>query len=420
VERAQDRRETPPAAGRFGLRFWAAFIFYNVAVHFLFALFWLPALAWREFRGRFAKRLGFGLPRLERCIWLHAPSVGEALAVRAFVAEIKRAYPAFEIVLTTFTSGGRQVARNVAADHHFALPYDLYASVAATIAAYKPALVVLVEGDYWPNLMFALRRRRVPIVLVNGRFPRRSLAWYRRGSWLFKPLFGFLRLVCAAEPEYVASYEAAGVPRENVVVTGNLKYDNYEASAREDAVELIATSLGRPARDDVLVAASVHAGEEEMFVETYLEIRRRRPALKLFLAPRYPERAERIRALLERRGIAAARRSRLPAPAAVDAVVLDTLGELAGLYPLGAVALMGGSFVPHVENFPVETARLAGRGGIAVRDGDDLVEVLTELYEHDETRALLGQEAARTSRAMMGASRRTVAALRKHVPELTA
>jgi 3-deoxy-D-manno-octulosonic-acid transferase len=340
--------------------------------------------------------------------------VGEALAIRAFVSELRRAFPGYAVVLTTFTSGGRQVAKQVEADHHLALPYDLYPSVAATVRAFDPALVLFVEGDYWPNLMFALARRGVPAAAVNGRLAARSLGRLERANWLFEPLFKTLRLVCAAEEEYVGRYETMGVGRADVVVTGNLKYDNYEAPAREDLLAVIAEALGRPRREDVLTAASTHAGEEELVADAYFKLRRERPGLKLFVAPRYPERAPEVLRMLTSKDVTAARRSRLPAAAPVDAVVLDTLGELAGLYPLGAVAVIGGSFVrrggqnmmeaayhgcvtlwgPYVENFPRETARLAGRGGIQVRDADALYDALRDIYANEQVRHLLAEEAA--------------------------
>lgn len=418
---------------RFDARFWLALIFYNAVLHVAFALLWLPALVIREFRGRFFKRLGFRLPKLERSVWLHAPSVGEALAIRAFVSELRLAFPGYAVVLTTFTSGGRQVAKQVDADHHLALPYDLYPSVAATVRALNPSLVLFVEGDYWPNIMFALARRGVPTAVVNGRFTARSLGKYAGARWLFGPLFKTLGLVCAAEEEYVPRYKAMGVDDADIIATGNLKYDNYEAEERVDLVALIADALGRPPRRDVLIAASTHAGEEDIVVEVYLKLRRERPGLKLFLAPRYPERAPEVLASLSSKGLNAALRSRLPAASAVSAVVLDTLGELGGLYPLGAVAVIGGSFVPrggqnmmeaayhgcvtlwgpHVENFPVETGRLAGRGGIAVRDAAELYDVLEDVYANEQVRNVLGEEAAATAREMMGASKRTIDAVRR-------
>jgi 3-deoxy-D-manno-octulosonic-acid transferase len=359
--------------------------------------------------------------------------VGEALAIRAFVSELRRAFPGYEIVLTTFTSGGREVAKQVAADHHLALPYDLYPAVAATLRAFRPAMVLFVEGDYWPNLLFALFRRGIPVAVVNGRFTERSLRRYRGAGWLFEPLFRRFRWVGAAEEPYRSRYEAMGVPPESVAVTGNLKYDNYESAGRPDLVALIAEALGGPAPEDVLIASSTHAGEEELVADVYAELRATRPALKLFVAPRYPERAPEVLRLLAARGLAAAPRTALPGAQAVEAVVLDTLGELGGLYPLGAVAVIGGSFVPrggqnmmeaayhgcvtvwgpHVENFPVETCRLAGRGGIGVQDGAELPAALREVYANEQVRQVLGEEAAAVAREMMGASRRTVVALRQ-------
>lgn len=436
------RRESPEGATkgpRWGGRFWLAFALYNFLLHILFVLLWLPALALREFRGRFFKRLGFRLPRLRESIWLHAPSVGEALAIRAFVKELRREYPGREIVLTTFTSGGRYVAKQVAADCHLALPFDLYPSVAVTVRRLKPALALFVEGDYWPNLLFALARRRVPVGVVNGRFTARSLQGYRRARWLFEPLFRRLKFVCAAQEEYRPRYEAMGVDAADVVVTGNLKYDNYETTARADVAELIAEALGSPRRDDVLIAASTHDGEEEIVTDVFLKLRRGRPALKLFAAPRYPARAGEVLRLLRRKGISAALRSELPPATAVDAVVLDTLGELGGLYPLGAVAIIGGSFVerggqnmmeasyhgcvtlwgPHVENFPVETARLQGRGGIQVRDPAHLLDSLTEVYANEQVRNVLSEESAAVAREMMGGSKRSLAVIRRFTERAT-
>ena len=423
--------EVSPPPLRFGARFRAAWLAYNVLVQALFALLWLPALAAREFRGRFGSRLGFRLPRPRGCIWLHAPSVGEALAIRAFVAELRAAYPGRAIVLTTFTAGGRHVAKHVRADHHLALPYDLYPSVVATIHALRPSLFLVVEGDYWPNLMYELLKRRVPIAVVNGRFTAKALRNYRRTAWLFRPLFRGLSAVCAAEVEYVARYEEMGVDRGRVVVTGNLKYDNHEVAALDDVVELVAAALGKPDRRDVLLAASTHAGEEELAAAAFLELRRANPRLKIYVAPRYPERAAGVAALLESRGIKTTLRSFLPRPGTFDAVVLDTLGELGGLYPLGAAAVIGGSFVPrggqnmmeaayhgcvsvwgpHVENFPAEVKRLEGRGGVGVADAGELARVLRELYANADVMTVLGEEAAATAREMMGASRRTIAAL---------
>jgi 3-deoxy-D-manno-octulosonic-acid transferase len=406
----------------------------------LFALLCLPGLAWREFRGRFFKRLGFRLPRLKRSIWLHAPSVGEALAVRAFVEEMRRAFPGFEIVLTTFTSGGRQVAKQVAADHHLALPFDLYPSVAATVRALRPAAVLLVEGDYWPNLLFVLARNGVPVGVVNGRFTVRGLKGYSWAGWLFRPLFQRMSFVCAAEGEYRGRYEAMGVTARDVAVTGNLKYDNYDTADRPEVTRLIAEALGGAGRDGILIAASTHAGEEELVADVYLKLRETRKALKLFVAPRYPERAPEISAMLARKGLSAAMRTTLPASPPVDAVVLDTLGELGGLYPLAAVAVIGGSFGsrggqnmmeaayhgcvtlwgPHVENFPVEAARLAGRGGIQVRNAAELLSVLDELYANAQVRNVLGEEAAAAAREMMGASKRTVGVIREYLKGLDA
>jgi 3-deoxy-D-manno-octulosonic-acid transferase len=429
----ESARSFRPPKPQFGGRFWAAWALYNFLLLGLFVLLFVPALAWREFRGRFLNRLGFRLPRPRRSIWLHSPSVGEALAIRTFVSHLREAFPGREIVLTTFTSGGRQVAKQVAADHHLALPYDLWASVLLTVRALKPELFLVVEGDYWPNLVTALHLRRVPVVAINGRVSEKALRGQRRARWLSRGLFGNLSLVCAAGLEYIPRYIELGVKPERIVVTGNLKYDNLATNPRADVIELLAAALGKPIPANVLLAASTHAGEEDLITEAYVSAREARPGLKLVVAPRYPERAGDVVRILEARGLRVARRSELPGATGVDAVVLDTLGELAGIYPIGEVAVIGGSFIPrggqnmveaayhgcvavwgpYVENFPVETAKLVGRGGVAVKDADGLRRSLRDLYAFDDVRERLSEEARTSAREMMGASTRTLDVLRR-------
>lgn len=423
----------PRARPSFGGRFWIAWTLYNTLLHVIFGLFWLPALAWREFRGRFLNRLGFRLPHLRRSIWLHSPSVGEALAIRTFVSHLRNAFPGREIVLTTFTSGGRHVAKQVSADHHLALPYDLWPSVLLTIRALKPEMFLVVEGDYWPNLITALHLKRVPVVAVNGRVSEKALRNQRRVGWLSRGMFGHMSLVCAGGLEYIPRYMELGVKPERIIVTGNLKYDNLATTPRADVIELLAAALGQPTPADVLIAASTHAGEEELITDAYLKTRAVRPGLKLVVVPRYPERAGEILKTLAARGLKGARRSELPGPTGADAVVVDTLGELAGIYPMAEVAVIGGSFIPrggqnmveaayhgcvvvwgpHVEHFPVETAKLAGRGGVAVKDAGELSRSLCELYTFDDVRRGLGEEASASARELMGASARTLDVLRR-------
>lgn len=417
---------------RFGPRFYLAWLFYNLLLHAAFFLLWVPALAWREFRGRFIKRLGFGLPRpRRRTLWLHAPSVGEALAIRAFVRELRAAFPHYEIVVTTFTAGGRSVAKQVQADYHLALPYDLVGSVYLTLLALRPAAFFFVEGDFWPNLAFVVQKTGVPTFVVNGRVSAKAVKRYKRFRWLFEPIFSNLTLVCAAAQDYVPLYKNLGVRDANVLVTGNLKYDNYAGPPATELVGLILAALGKPKREDVIIAASTHDGEEELIAETFGNLFKSRTSLRVIVAPRYPERAAIVIAALERVGFEVARRTSLPVKKPVTAVVLDTLGELPGLYPAAAVAVIGGTFVPrggqnmveaayhgcvpvwgpHVWNFPMEVNMLAGKGGFGVSTPSDLEDILNKLLEDTDTLLKSGERAAAVVREMTGASARTVAAV---------
>jgi 3-deoxy-D-manno-octulosonic-acid transferase len=409
-----------------GFTFWAAFVFYNLATHVLFLLLWAPALLFPDFRNRFASRLGLGLPRLARCIIVHAASAGEALAARRFIALLKESFPNVPVVVTTVTTTGGKAAEKVGADYNLGLPYDLLPAVWLAFRRLKPTGLIIVEGDYWPNILFAAVRRGVPVAVVNGRLTENAVAAYKVGGWLFRPLFRSVGAYAVSDDKYVQRFISMGVERDVVRVTGNIKYDNTDGGQKPEMVSEVYKRLGITDRLDLLIAGSTHEGEEIIIAEAYLAARGVRPSLRLLVAPRYPKRVAEVVKVLSKIGIAAFIYSEGTTDG--EALVLDTIGDLGRMYAAGAVAVVGGSFIrrggqniiepayagcaviygPNMYHFPYETRLLEGNGGTTVNDGAELSETLTGLYREPELLEAEMTKARTVAADLMGGSARAL------------
>lgn len=323
---------------------------------------YLPTLA-----GRLGAAAGGGaeLPPAARPLWLHAVSVGEA----AVAATVVRALPGeLPLLVTTITPTGQERAeKTVGARAAVAyLPFDLGFAVGRFFRRYRPRALVLIEGDYWPLVLRAARRRGLPVVVVNGRVGDRSFRRMRR----LRPLLGSLfDPVDRFGVQTVGDRErliALGVPGERVTVTGNLKFEFAEPPANPELGRRIrALASGRP----VLVAGSTMAGEEDLVLDAFAGLGSGGGGERalLVIAPRHPERFDEVARLVAERGAGCLRRSRLIGESCADrdsvsgarpaVLLLDSLGELAGLYRHAAAAFIGGTLVPTGGHNPIEAAR---------------------------------------------------------------
>lgn len=306
---------------------------------------YLPTL-----RGRLARSTEEGGGR--GALWLHAVSVGEV----GVAATLARALPPeLPLLVTTVTPTGQARARTAFAERAQVayLPFDLGGPVARFFRRFEPRGLILVEGDYWPLVLREAGRRRLPVAVVNGRVGDRSFRRMRRLSPLLGPLFGAVGRFGVQSEEDGERLARLGVSRERVAVTGNLKYDVAEPNEDPALAGLVARlAAGRP----VLVAGSTMGGEEERVLDAFAAAGGGERAL-LVLAPRHPERWSTVASLLAARGFAAARRSGSDGAGRPEVLLLDSLGELAGLYRHAAGAFIGGTLVPTGGHNPLEAAR---------------------------------------------------------------
>jgi len=384
-----------------------------------------------EARAEWAERRARRLPSAEPGgVWIHGASVGEARLVDVLTRGLRKVRPDLPLYVSAQTRTGRsQLPGPPRADAAFFLPFDFPGYPGRVLRHLRPGLLALVETELWPNLVVEADADGVPVAVVNGRLSEERMTRYRRLRGLYGPLLRRLTRVGARAEADAARFIELGVDAGRVEVTGNVKYDlPVPAEGGAKIRSRLRLADARP----VFVAGSTGDGEDPQVLEAYGKARARYPDLLLVLAPRHLERVEQVEALVRSEGLRLVRLSEAsdhgvgPEP---DVLLVDTLGQLAGLYRLASVAFVGGSLVPigghnllepaavgvpvlfgpHVQHFAEPAAALReARAGVQVRDADDLGVHLVDLLENPERRRRMGGRALRVVESNRGAIARSV------------
>lgn len=295
-------------------------------------------------------------------VWIHAASVGESLSILPLIRELGRLRPDTGVLVTTGTvTSGRVMGERLPpnAFHQF-VPVDTPSAVRAFLDYWRPGLALWVESELWPNMLHETKERQIPVVLLNARMSDASYRGWRRARHAAAELLGTFDL-CLAQDEAVAN-KLLALGARRVEVPGNLKLVGEPLPYDADALGQLGSAIG--ARPMWLLASS-HDGEEQLAAFTHRDLAPRFPRLLTIIVPRHPQRGPQIAASLEPL-FRVARRSRGELPTRdTEIYVADTLGELGVFYRLCPLAVMGGSFVPHGGQNPLEPARL----GAAVLSG---------------------------------------------------
>jgi len=408
-----------------------------------------PVLVYRrlrfgKYRGGWNEKLTGRLVRRhpqKRCIWFHAVSVGEVLQLQKVLDETAARFPDAELLVTTTTDTGYDVARNKYPQHTVTwFPLDFTWAVSRALKSIRPDLVVLVELELWPNFVFQCHRQQIPLALINGRIGEKSFRGYRRIAPLIQRVLRCFKFLGVQNDVYADRLIQLGAPAENVTVTGNIKFDRVESNRQNSRTAELRSAFGLLSHERVFIAGSTQAPEETYALDAWLQLRAEFPELRLILVPRHKERFEEVAELLQQRGIAVLRRSQLktlakpqsdvPSSGEVPPVLLlDTLGELAACWGLADIAFVGGSltnrggqnmlepagygaavlFGPNTWNFKDITESLLSRQAArVVRNADELALAVGELLRQPA----LAQEMATAAREFVaeqqGATTRTI------------
>ncbi len=318
----------------------------------------------------------------------------------------------------------------------FYAPLDFRAAVDRFFRALRPDLFILVESEFWPNLIRVARKRARTVLLVNGRVSGRSFQKYRLAKPLVRRILGQLdRFLVQTEVDRWRLVKL-GVPGERIDVVGNLKCD-VQLPALSDAEKAeLKRRIGLPEGKRVIVAGSTHPGEEEVLLESFEKARQKEENLRLILVPRHIGRAPEVERLARDRGFEVERRSRAGSGKSWDVLILDTMGELYQFYNLSDLSFVGGSLVPrggqnllepafygkpiifgpHMDNFAFLAEEfLRQRAARLVLRPEEL----TALFLGEEGPALLemGERGRAVLRSLQGATERTLRVIESFMAE---
>ena len=324
---------------------------YNLTTYLLllpYVLYWcVRVIGNGSYRDKLLQRFGFGYPELDRCIWIHAVSVGEVVAAAPLIRALMRRYPEDEVLVSTVTPTGAARVEALFGDtvRHCYIPFEAPYAVDRFFDTVNPVIALIMETEIWPNLYRGCGVRGIPLVLVSARISPRSVDSYRKLLPLFRETLSHGIVIAAQSAADAERFLLLAANPERTRVTGNIKFD---IELPDDLAE-----RGTALRDElfgerpVWIAASTHEREEAMVLDAHEELLRRIPDLLLVLVPRHPERFPLVRDLIEKRQLRYVTRTQGTASRPGTQVFFgDTMGEVTLFYSASDVAFVGGSLVP--------------------------------------------------------------------------
>jgi 3-deoxy-D-manno-octulosonic-acid transferase len=423
-------------------------VIYNLLFPVVF-LFMLPKFLSRMIRRggyweHFEQRVGhFGTQtkarlREKRRIWVHAVSVGEIYVALRFIKAYRAAHPDAHFALSTTTSTAHAIGRKEIDERDvlFYFPVDLPAVIKKVLGIVNPERIILVEGEFWPNLIRLADNRGIPVSLVNGRMSERSFKGYRKLKSLTADVLRRIDPICVQGDLDAERMIGIGAPKEHVHRMGTVKFDVAQRDAAgEQVAQGVMQKIHVPADAMVLLGGSTWPGEEQALCEMYKRLRAANPNLFLIIVPRHVERRDEVMACFEGQGLSFVRRSEVEMFAgaeAPDLLFVDTTGELRNFYSVADIIFVGKSLLehggqnpiepalygkvvvvgPNMENFPAVMPEFLKVGAIRqVPDAAAMEETIGQLLADPVERAELGRRAAGVVAGNLGVIERTVALL---------
>ena len=384
----------------------------------------LRAIFSSNFRSDFLKRI-FGyklLKPLNDCIWIHAASVGEVKLGETLISALKEKGETRPIILSTFTSTGFDQAKKDGVEHVFIMPPDFFLWVNSLLNRLCPAMLILIEAEMWPGLISECNRRKIPVLLANGRITQKSFDRYQSFSFIFKWIeknISFFSMRAKEDSDRVISL---GVDPKKVRVNGNIKFDVLVSGKDISSLEKKESSW--------LVFGSTRPGDEGPAMDVIAKLHQEYPRLNFLIAPRHLGRLSEVKELMVEYGIDFQLHSETLVSGNSRLVLLDQLGKLNGYYAKACLAFVGGSFNPrfggqniiepasyslpvvfgrHMNNFEEEARLLIeSGGGIQIKRPEELYGVLNQLLVDEKKQKSLGKKAWETVIANRGAVNKTI------------
>ncbi len=379
-----------------------------------------------------------------RAIWVHAASVGEVVAASPIVRELKKRYPDQMVVVSVVTATGHKMAQSIIpeADGHIFFPVDIPVITNRIVKIVDPEIIILIETELWPNFLRIAWKKKIPVMMMNGRISDRSMRRYSFVKHYTKKMLNQIRMLCMQSSFDVEHIIAMGADPKRVIITGNTKFDQTYATVSPEECAALKREFHFEGRGPVIVCGSTHSGEEEILMRTFARLKAEYPDLCVILTPREITRAPGVKAHVGANGFSVIRRSEMGTNADDgrfhQVVILDTIGELGRLYSIADVVFVGGSLVkigghnilePAAHGKPIivgsymfnfkEIFELLGRRGVClmVKNEEELDQTLRGLLADPKKMKEMGEEALRVVHENRGATQRNIECFEKLVDD---
>jgi len=369
-------------------------------------------------------------------IWLHAVSVGESIAAAPLIKKLQQQYPLLPITVTCTTPTGSERIYNLFGNtvQHCYLAYDLPNTASRFISHIEPVLAIIMETELWPNHIYACNKRNIPIIIANARLSARSAKGYAKFPMLTRPMLSKLSVIAAQTNVEAERFIRLGASKEAVLVTGSIKFD-IEISDKLSTDANFLREKWTTKNRFTWIAASTHAGEDELILDAHKSILKSCPNALLILVPRHPERFNSVYELCVKAGLNTVRRSSsLDVELQHNVLLGDSMGELMTFYSISDVAFVGGSLTkqgghnllepaavklpilsgPYTFNFLEISNHLRNTGAlIIVKNSSDIAETVLSFFRNEQFRTKCGLAALHTMKENKGALNLLIKEIRK-------
>ncbi|MBT6538957.1 MAG: 3-deoxy-D-manno-octulosonic acid transferase [Francisellaceae bacterium] len=386
----------------------------------------------KDYRYRLIERMGINNFNVkhQNGILLHAVSLGETKAATPIINMLRARYPDTPIMVTTTTPTGSNYAQTLKGVNHTYLPFDCSIFIKRFLRALSPKVIVVMETELWPSLIFESAKADIDVLIVNARISDHSYKGYSKYKFFSKAMLDCVTKVLAQSEHDAQRYKGIGIKSEKLTTAGNVKFDiKFSETVISKGIEL-GKILNKP---HVLTVASTHPQEEEQILDAFDIIRKNHPDFFMILVPRHPERFNDVAELLDSRGYKYVRRSEGVSVLGDASILLgDTMGEMGVFYNSSTIAFVGGSLVNigghnvlepasvpvpvltghYYSNFKEITEKLLSADGIkVVNNSDELAKSICELIDNPEKSEKLAQAAKTVVDTNQGATKVTVDAI---------
>lgn len=374
-------------------------------------------------------------------IWVHACSLGEAATAKPIIAALQARWPQAGVLLTVSTTTGYQWVQTHAPTLPVTwFPFDWRPAARRFLGTFQPRALLLIETEIWPNVLRETQRRKIPILLVNGRLSDKHVRRYRRFRCFFRPVLGGISCAGMQNSEYAQRLAQLGLDPDRISTTGCTKFDGAPAAINPETVRRVRAESGWGPESFVVTFGSTRPGDEALAAACWKALGQEFPNLRLVIAPRHPQRVLEAEGPFDEPCLRRSAVLKGGAPGGERILMLDTVGELILFYAASTITVIGGSFYPGVNGHnPIEPAALAvpvlfgpymrnfmgpagalleAGGAVQIARPEQLGDALRTLLHDPEKRQQLGFAGQQAVRAHQGAIARNLDLLATILPEL--